>query len=528
MTWTVFNCLLARITPLGHFASWQGSSTPNLYWISSTLGFPGLDFFQALLAGALAQLLAAATAAVEPKHPQVSLMEDEDSEHRPLLSHVVGNNSIQVTRAAALRARRPALLALGLVALSSLPPSHIQYSTSTYRVGCALPQDRHQDTAGYLHESRVSASRGARIVLWPETAVYLSNEKELHALESQLFDISKTYGCHIGATYALKKDNKMENSFALIGPESATALVTYSKRHLLPLVESFPTRQGREAAPTYNFDVPLLSFCKSHVHDKGSISVVPQICHDTSFPVWTEQTPSLMLVPVNVPEVSIGEARLDELKERSRETNSAVLFCDASPRGVSGLLDQRGWVRALQVRSVLLPRRNRVRLIRVPPSLAVKAPLKRMCPFKRTLAVHLCMPDWEIKALWLPCWSASSLSDSSASILSRAWWTAPRTLQLKVTACCNTMWSLREMFCRSRGSQINRGRQRATGLSLMLRVYSACLQLKCMRSRISCRMLSIALTSHRPPTNPTVKPKVPSTPAPLDNKGQIQLRYCRG
>lgn len=348
MTWTVVNCFLARSSQLGHFASWQGSSTPNLYWISSTLGFPGLDFFQALLAGSLAHLAAAAAAALEPQYPQTSLMEDEDSEDQPLLPRS-STSAMQATRAAALKARKPALLLLGLITLLSLSPPHLQYSTSTYRVGCVLPQDKFQDISGYLHESRVSASRGARVVLWPETAVHLANEKDLNLLQTELFSITHTYGCHIGATYALKKDHKMENSFTFIGPHSANPLITYSKRHLLPLVESFPTRRGRHDAPHYDFEVPLSSFCKSHVHDKGKISVVPHICHDTSFPVWTEQTPSLLLVPAAVPEVSIGEARLDELKERSRETNSAVLFCDASPRGVSGLLDQRGWPRALQV-----------------------------------------------------------------------------------------------------------------------------------------------------------------------------------
>lgn len=179
-------------------------------------------------------------------------------------------------------------LLLALVLLAALRNTNPQHSYSTFKVGCAIPDPKYRDLTGFLHATRISASRGTRIVLWPETAVSLASEKELLHLNSQVHGIAQTYGTHIGVTYNIPMGSKMANSFALIGPNSPHPITTYMKHHLLPLVESFPTQTGPHAAPVSELQVTTSKRKSKHSFETGTVMVSTQICHDTSFPFFSD------------------------------------------------------------------------------------------------------------------------------------------------------------------------------------------------------------------------------------------------
>jgi hypothetical protein len=97
-------------------------------------------------------------------------------------------------------------------------------------------------------------------------------------------------------------------------------------------------------------NLSLSSHVSRHRNKIGTITLVPQICQDTSFPVLDgpRKHASLELVSSAVPSLPLALARLQEMRVRAIERDTSILICDASPRGISGLVDSSGTVRYLQ------------------------------------------------------------------------------------------------------------------------------------------------------------------------------------
>jgi hypothetical protein len=140
--------------------------------------------------------------------------------------------------------RHPFTLFTLLVALMSFSSFSVIQSTDSFKVGCALPEG--DSLASFLHESRVSASRGSRLVLWPETVVMLSDHAAYQTFQTQLHDISTAYDTILAATYSRPLNGKRTNSMDLYSRSNLQPIFTYHKMHLLSYVESFPTLKSKK------------------------------------------------------------------------------------------------------------------------------------------------------------------------------------------------------------------------------------------------------------------------------------------
>jgi hypothetical protein len=209
LIWSLANCLLARLTPLGRFAAWSGSNMP---FLARYGGFPLLDFLQACLAYAASEIVFSAVS--NGSRPQLLGQEEE-----------LEPGEIPGAERHKRAHRHPVALFILLVAVSSWGQPQLAHSDETFKIGCALPHGE-GTLAQYLHESRLSASRGARVVLWPETAIMLSDNSAYSSLQEQVYEVAKTYGTIVGATYSSLRTAS--------GPTQWTSTVGTSRHLWLP------------------------------------------------------------------------------------------------------------------------------------------------------------------------------------------------------------------------------------------------------------------------------------------------------
>lgn len=76
---------------------------------------------------------------------------------------------------------------------------------------------------------------------------------------------------------------------------------------------------------------------------KRSLSVTASICLDFAIPdVFSGlvSKPELILAPARTWDISVGQAMWEQAKQRARELDSMVLWCDGGEGGVSGIAGQ--------------------------------------------------------------------------------------------------------------------------------------------------------------------------------------------
>ncbi|KAM0754209.1 hypothetical protein T439DRAFT_173733 [Meredithblackwellia eburnea MCA 4105] len=249
--------------------------------------------------------------------------------------------------------------------------------------------------AEFLHESRVVASRGAKVILWSESAVRLEsnrNEKRTGAdgwegmgeAEQQFLvkvqEVADAYRVFLGVTYLLpsarpEPAHKTYNIFTLVGPsltpssppniiwsitKNVPAPIIESYTHLVRLDETLLSNPGH--APLAVLDIPhrpgtpgpketplqQLSLAGAICLDIASPSIFSPFATSPNLDHGTEpRSPSLILNPARTPLASLALTQFGQAQSRAIEHRSFVLRCDSST-GVSGVIAPDGTVRVYQ------------------------------------------------------------------------------------------------------------------------------------------------------------------------------------
>lgn len=194
-----FTGIIGESLGLGRAFWWIQSSSSKFSWISNYFGPVGIDFVVGILCTTLSQLVLNLT--VEPTRSSIDLAQSvsftkpyRDIESDTEVIDQSDTVSVDSKIATSTTPLRPSIYFLLFIFMISYLPSidmfhHSHPSTSipdyTYppiSVACVAPRssfDRHRKgkdettLEDYLHETRVVASRGAKIISWNEGAVRL-------------------------------------------------------------------------------------------------------------------------------------------------------------------------------------------------------------------------------------------------------------------------------------------------------------------------------------------------------------------
>ncbi|GAA5859450.1 hypothetical protein JCM1840_004621 [Sporobolomyces johnsonii] len=390
---------------------WIRHADAELDWAATYGGPPLVDCLYAMAGVALAQIVF------------VSMETNAQGETLDLLSEAeelpVQTSPAAETPAIQLpRLRKPvAVLAfvLFLLFISPLLPapafdhSHPSPQDPTYRypplkVGCVVPpaqprkhrKDQPQSKLdNWIHETRVVASRGAKVVSWSEGALVLDGKgrkgkqegegweamgEEEHEVLKRVAEVCDQYQIYVLAAYLVPAPNsprhKLLNVATLVGPSSspsATAINlvwSTTKHHPVPFVESYSyaARLDPSLGSSAN-QLPLSRIELSHETHTPSPHLTPlqtvslsgAICQDVAFPSLLAsfvhpssssssappQTPQLILNPSHTPLLSLARAQFAQVRARAIEQNAFILRCDAA-EGVSGLVGPDGDARVVR------------------------------------------------------------------------------------------------------------------------------------------------------------------------------------
>jgi len=184
------------------------------------------------------------------------------------------------------------------------------------------------------------------------------------------------------------------NGFALLAPNNAAGpavLMTYYKRHLVPIAESF------SLAPSS--DPPTISYLQlghpkyvtksewaSAPNYTRPIPLTASICLDfSSSSAFSElgSRPALILAPARTWHPGVGLAMWEQARARAEEIGSIVLWCDGGEGGVSGVAG-RGMTEFMQVGQGSWSR-----------TIAIE------WPFNETRMVYARWGNWSLLVLWM-------------------------------------------------------------------------------------------------------------------------------
>lgn len=268
-----------------------------------------------------------------------------------------------------------ALVSVGCV----LPASSSSEAQTLFRsvhlsnqTGHKSPATKEDKEAQLLHETRVLAGRGAKVLVWPEGALVVQGERQEASLWRKVGEIAAQTRTNVVIAYILQVGANSRtgscrlNRAALVMPESVSIpeghgqqknettkpAWVYDKRHLVPFVESFGTRAGTHEPPIADLLIPVVSsslHASARQHETlARVSVGPQICYDVEF-ADTPSAPTLLVSPAHVWEHSMAVHGFGALRNRVLEQGmGAALRCDNGPGGASGLIDSRGVERFVQ------------------------------------------------------------------------------------------------------------------------------------------------------------------------------------
>lgn len=253
-------------------------------------------------------------------------------------------------------------------------------------VGCVLPQSRkphqHLTLADYVRETEQLASR-AKVLLWPEQALHLRTEQERQELLREVQGVAERYGIWVGVGLGsppraspVEDDDgdvesiKRRNELVLVGPHGTIG--QYSKRALIPLVESYGHLPGSEAPPIWTIPLPPPRGVTKPDWADGApyereVGVMPLICLDALHPSISSspalvsdgerhrevaRTPASILLATSPPSARSGAVPsmiMDHAKDLAVQHSAQVLICDGSgAEAISGLVEVDGTVRYRQ------------------------------------------------------------------------------------------------------------------------------------------------------------------------------------
>ncbi|GAA5924109.1 hypothetical protein JCM1841_004576 [Sporobolomyces salmonicolor] len=395
---------------------WIRHADAELDWAATYGGPPLVDCLYAMGGIALAQIIFLAMD-TNAQGEAINLLSE------PAELPVQTSLSPETTATQLPRLRKPiAVLAFALCLLFVSPilrtpafdhahpsPQDPSYRYPPLKVGCvvppAQPRQHHKDEPrskldDWLHETKVVAGRGAKVVSWSEGALRLDGKgrkekqegegweamgKEEQEVLKRVAEVCDMYKIYVHAAYLVPAPDaprhKLLNVATLVGPSSSpssTAInVVWSttKHHPVPFVESYSyaTRLDRSLGSSAN-QLPLSHSELSraahtpapHLTPLQTVDITGAICQDVAFPSLLSsfvrpssssssspssssgpQTPQLILNPSYTPILSLARAQFAQVRARAVEQNAFVLRCDAA-EGASGLVGPDGDARVLR------------------------------------------------------------------------------------------------------------------------------------------------------------------------------------
>ncbi|KAG8713682.1 hypothetical protein FRC09_018449 [Ceratobasidium sp. 395] len=366
--WTTIWSIFVYVSPLGRLGSWTPMVGIEAYtWMVPVFGQAGIDYVTALWAVVIAEYLGQWAMGLEAQEQ----LPDEAAPNVDFLTPIV--DEVETTGGRGPRQKinarwhDPTGYLLAILVLAMLPsyktpllplPSH-SLNTTEVAVGCVYPYVSTPGTTptleDYIKESKTQTSR-AKILVWPEGAVHFRTEKEQISAFEKIANVSNRQNAWIAVGYEqLFSDNREtsrgkrirgHNSLAIFGPNAEP--VTYVKRRLVPLVESFSYETQLNPPPKYLVPLPKPNYRPKS--DKTWPRITPitaAICLDVSAPLATPVPvnrtdgdtgrPALILVPARTWHPEIGKAMFAHASNRAIEQGASVLWCDGGEGGVSGV-----------------------------------------------------------------------------------------------------------------------------------------------------------------------------------------------
>ncbi|KAF8913053.1 hypothetical protein CPB84DRAFT_508780 [Gymnopilus junonius] len=347
--WATIWCVVSYISPVGHLSTWSVAKNEDAYsWILPLLGPVSKDWIVASWAVVLAQAIGRWYIGAQESEDEFDLMnpQNQSSEHN--------------MRATGFLALFLVFLTLPSFVWSDLPRSAslstLNVSTPV-AVGCVLPPyERYKHHIltldDYITETDKIRSN-ANILLWPEGAVTFHSvaerEDAFHKIRSRIND-----GKYVGVSFedvvsdpsdSTGRRSLIQTGLALISSKSNETHLSYYKRHLVPLAESYRLRHSN--VPPSIFDLPLPPPKNIKKGDWAPppnntrlIPVTSSICLDFAMPspfAELESKPALILAPARTWDITVGHAMWLQAKQRAEELDTMVLWCDGGEGGVSGV-----------------------------------------------------------------------------------------------------------------------------------------------------------------------------------------------
>lgn len=369
LLWAAAWAAFCNIHPLGRLITWTPSNSMSDLLLP-TFGLVGSDFLMASLA--LVPLLLLTDAFAAGTRSQERALIDVNSvsyfdERTPLLQTLRPDSAGQAGPTSHGKPSRRRLayvisaLTFGLSVLSDfVTASRGSGDTGeSVPIACALPKpsrtapDEPLTVTDYLHESAILTGQGAKIVLWPESAIRLASWSDTSALSAEVGKLAIARRAFIAPSYnaVLKRGSKSVIETTLIGPSeehnTSQSIFTYRKQALVPIVETYSYTAGDLPSPRGHIEVPAAG---RPGRSTSSLDISAAICHDTSFPNILRQSASsqLTLVPSSVFSERIAWTKIYQLRASSRALQTAYLVCETAEQGISAFIDQQGSLRYWQ------------------------------------------------------------------------------------------------------------------------------------------------------------------------------------
>jgi len=239
-------------------------------------------------------------------------------------------------------------------------PVPVESSTSTpLGVGCVLPPFRrykHHPSLldDYIGETVSMAAKSAKIILWPEGAVTFSSESERNVAIRKIQDKVGMYHVHVGVAFEefvsdpgdpTGRSSLKRTGITVLSNTSSTPVLTYYKRNLVPIAESYPLSPSSDPPTLYTLELPLpphwsKSEWAPESNDTRPIPLTASICLDFAMPspfTALDSRPAIILAPARTWQRSVGLAMWEQAKLRANEIGSVILWCDGGDGGISGV-----------------------------------------------------------------------------------------------------------------------------------------------------------------------------------------------
>ena len=155
-------------------------------------------------------------------------------------------------------------------------------SGPSIKVACITPNAYQEsgDVSSLLHDTSIAAARGARLAIWSESAVVLPTNKARDQLYADAAKAAAQHGIYIALAFDTSSSPRT-NSMAIIGPSSSQPVLSYTKQHLLPIVESFSLTSDDTPVPTVELDLVLSQQPSRRQRKTRAVRLAPAICQDS-------------------------------------------------------------------------------------------------------------------------------------------------------------------------------------------------------------------------------------------------------